>query len=125
VRRPVCRHPPPPLSRPGIFGIFLNLFNLIPITPLDGGRIAAAISPWLWAVGIAVIGILLYLHFNFLLVLIAVLCAYRLLRMRRADPDAMGSYFAVSPRRRWTMCGLYFALMAALALGMYFTKVEL
>src|ERR1700726_3466926 len=33
-------------------GFFLNLFNLIPITPLDGGRIAAAISPWLWAVGL-------------------------------------------------------------------------
>ena len=30
----------------------INLFNLIPITPLDGGRIAAGISTKLWAVGL-------------------------------------------------------------------------
>src|ERR1700691_577598 len=32
----------------GYFGFFINLFNLIPIVPLDGGRIVAAISPWFW-----------------------------------------------------------------------------
>lgn len=35
-------------------GFFLNLLNLLPIHPLDGGRIAAAVSRWLWAVGAAV-----------------------------------------------------------------------
>ena len=34
-------------------GFFLNLFNLIPIVPLDGGRAVAAIHPALWAVGLA------------------------------------------------------------------------
>src|SRR5476649_240067 len=29
-------------------GFLLNLFNLMPIGPLDGGRIATAVSPWLW-----------------------------------------------------------------------------
>ena len=33
-------------------GGLINLFNLIPITPLDGGRIAAGISTKLWAVGL-------------------------------------------------------------------------
>lgn len=33
-------------------GGMINLFNLIPITPLDGGRIAAGISTKLWAVGL-------------------------------------------------------------------------
>jgi Zn-dependent protease len=28
-------------------GFFLNLFNLAPISPLDGGRIVTALSPWL------------------------------------------------------------------------------
>jgi Zn-dependent protease len=32
-------------------GFFLNLFNLLPIVPLDGGWIAGAISPWLWLIG--------------------------------------------------------------------------
>lgn len=30
----------------------LNLFNLIPVFPLDGGWIAAAVSPRLWLAGI-------------------------------------------------------------------------
>lgn len=34
------------------FGFFLNLINLLPIHPLDGGRIVVAISRWLWVVGL-------------------------------------------------------------------------
>jgi Zn-dependent protease len=33
-------------------GLFLNLINLLPIHPLDGGRIAVAVSRWLWLVGL-------------------------------------------------------------------------
>jgi Zn-dependent protease len=36
----------------GFTGFFLNLFNLAPISPLDGGRIVAAIHPALWIVGL-------------------------------------------------------------------------
>lgn len=35
-------------------GFFLNLFNLIPVHPLDGGRIVVAITRWLWVVGLIV-----------------------------------------------------------------------
>ncbi|WP_088007878.1 site-2 protease family protein [Indiicoccus explosivorum] len=33
-------------------GAFLNLFNLLPVSPLDGGRIVASLSTALWGVGI-------------------------------------------------------------------------
>ena len=33
-------------------GFFLNLFNLLPVVPLDGGRAMAAMSPWMWFVGL-------------------------------------------------------------------------
>src|SRR5947209_964417 len=36
-------------------GFWLNLFNLTPVGFLDGGRIATALSPWLWVIGICVI----------------------------------------------------------------------
>lgn len=36
------------------FGFFINLFNLIPMSPLDGGRVAHAISKWMNVVGIVI-----------------------------------------------------------------------
>lgn len=33
-------------------GFFINLFNLIPLRPLDGGRVARIVSPQLWIVGL-------------------------------------------------------------------------
>lgn len=59
-------------------GLFLNLLNLLPIHPLDGGRIVTAISRWLWAVGL--IGgffIILYLR-AWIFMLIWVMFAWQL-----------------------------------------------
>src|SRR4051812_46088896 len=39
-------------------GCMLNLFNLIPISPLDGGRITAIISPKVWLVGVPLLAAL-------------------------------------------------------------------
>lgn len=36
-------------------GFFLNLFNLVPITPFDGGRIVAILSPRIWLIGAPVL----------------------------------------------------------------------
>jgi Zn-dependent protease len=33
-------------------GLFLNLINLLPIHPLDGGRIVTAVSRWFWLLGL-------------------------------------------------------------------------
>jgi len=33
------------------FGFFMNLFNLIPIVPFDGGRVLAAIDRRIWVIG--------------------------------------------------------------------------
>ena len=33
-------------------GFFLNLFNLLPVVPLDGGRAMAAMAPWMWLLGL-------------------------------------------------------------------------
>jgi Zn-dependent protease len=53
-------------------GFILNLFNLIPLSPLDGGRITSVVSPHVWLVGIpALVALFLYWP-SPLLILIAV-----------------------------------------------------
>ncbi|WP_240627429.1 site-2 protease family protein [Thermoflavimicrobium daqui] len=52
-----------------MIGFFLNLFNLIPVHPLDGGRIVVAITRWLWIVGL-VVGLALIIYLQSLLLLV-------------------------------------------------------
>lgn len=53
-------------------GFFLNLFNLIPLTPLDGGRALAAISPGAWVIGfLTLLGLMFMVGFTPLLLLAA------------------------------------------------------
>lgn len=40
------------------FGIFLNLFNLLPISPLDGGRILQSVGTWVRWVGLSLLMII-------------------------------------------------------------------
>jgi Zn-dependent protease len=101
-------------------GYFLNLFNLIPLSPLDGGRIASAISPWLWVVGFLVlVGLIASGSFNFILIFILIMAIPRLLTLFRPRDEATARYFELTPEQRWTMGIAYFALAGLLALGMH------
>ncbi len=55
----------------------LNLINLLPIGMLDGGRISAAITKWMWVFGGAVVVYKVTQQPNPLIVLIAVLAAFQ------------------------------------------------
>ena len=46
-------------------GFFLNLFNLAPVLPLDGGRAVGALSPAFWFLGIGLMVALVFLQPNF------------------------------------------------------------
>jgi Zn-dependent protease len=107
------------------FGFYINLFNLAPIGFLDGGRIVTALSPLLWIVGTCIIGLLMVLHFNFILLFIFITSLPRLFSLFRKKSAEELRYFEVASRQRWLMGGLYFGLAAFLTLGMMFTESEL
>ena len=90
----------------------LNLFNLIPCDPLDGGRIAAAISPRLWWVGSIVIGVLFIYTYNLFIFLILVFSLFRLWQTNDQDIDF--PYYHLTVAQRLTVGWWYFGLTIVL-----------
>ena len=103
-----------------LLGLYLNLFNLLPVSPLDGGRIVAAISRWLWIVGLAGLVGLFILHPNPFLLLIALIGGVETMaRFRgRHVTTARAGYYDVSMPERVTLAVLYFGLIALIAVTM-------
>jgi Zn-dependent protease len=88
----------------------LNLFNLIPCDPLDGGRIAVAISPHMWWLGsIVICGIFLYTY-NVFILIIFLFSLYRLWCNDSQDDI----YYQLSLRQRLTVLWWYLGLVAVL-----------
>jgi Zn-dependent protease len=56
-------------------GFVLNLFNLIAVVPLDGGHVAAVISPKIWIIGIPLLIALFLWRPNPLLITVTISCA--------------------------------------------------
>jgi len=99
-------------------GFFLNLFNMIPLSPLDGGRITAVLSPRIWLLGVPVLALMMWYRFSMILVLIAILAAPQVmqaLRYRSDSPEAQ-TYYAVSARVRWEYGFYYVVLLVFLAM---------
>jgi len=106
-------------------GYFLNLFNLMPVGFLDGGRIVTALSRWLWLPGFAMLLWFGWKFPNFIVWLIVIASLPRIYSLFRKRTEEERRYYEVTPTQRWTMSILYFGLIAALALGMYTAHNEL
>jgi Zn-dependent protease len=103
-------------------GFLLNLFNMIPISPLDGGRIAGAISRWIWVLGY-LIGVPLFITTGSpILLLILVLGVFTLYRMWKAP---VRGYYDIEPWRRIAMGTAYFVSLAIMVLGMAAADAQL
>ena len=107
-------------------GFFLNLFNLLPVVPLDGGRAMAAMAPWMWFVGFAAMIALAVIWPNPIILIIVVFAAFetwRRWKQRRAGGAAQEAYYRVSPRNRALVAVTYLALIALLVIGMNATHL--
>lgn len=97
-------------------GCFLNLFNLIPLLPFDGGRVSQVISPKLWLVGVPVLVALFIYRPSPMLVIVALLALPQLMKAWRggqqvADPN----YYITSVETRTTYAIAYLGLIIFLA----------
>jgi len=102
-------------------GFFLNLFNLLPVVPLDGGRAMAAMAPWMWFAGFGVLVALTLLLPNpiqLIITFFAALELYRRWQQRKSGSLEQAAYYRVSPRNRMLVATVYIGLVVLLVLGM-------
>ena len=108
-------------------GFFLNLFNLLPMLPLDGGRAMAAMAPWMWFLGFGAMVALFFVFPNPILILILLLGGfetYRRWKQRKQGEEGNAAYYEVSPAHRLAVAAVYVGLIAGLAVGMDLTFVD-
>ena len=102
-------------------GFLLNLINLVPLTPFDGGRAMAAMAPAMWFVGLGVMVALLLITGNtFLLIFIVLggMDVWRRWKLRSTRSLEQAAYYRVSPRARLLVGAVYLGLIAVLVAGM-------
>ncbi|HEX3629831.1 MAG TPA: site-2 protease family protein [Candidatus Dormibacteraeota bacterium] len=109
------------------FGFLINLFNLVPVTPLDGGRVLSLLSKWFNVAGLAIAaGLLLYetqtgTTFSpvlFLVLIFGAFSTFQRFRSTQLNP----AYYAVDAQTKVVIGSLYLALLLALGLGMLSTS---
>jgi Zn-dependent protease len=106
-------------------GFVLNLFNLIPVVPLDGGRAMAALSPVVWIAGLAGLIVVAVIYPSPILVLIVVFGAYESYRRWKSrNLPQNRTYYAIPGRTRALVAVVYLGLAAALSVGVAETFVS-
>ncbi len=104
---------------------FLNLFNMIPLSFFDGGRMTAAISPNFWLFGfVLVIALAVAFHWwSPILLLVVLLSVPRVIQAWRGTLDPR--YYAVPGNVRLGISCAYFGLLAVLLACLVFTRVSI
>jgi len=107
------------------FNFLLNLVNLIPVLPLDGGRAVGVLSPVVWIFGFVLMAALsILVPFMLFVVLIAVLLGGPELWRRwkaRNTPEGQ-AYHKIETRHRVMVGAVYVGLIVALTLLMAATS---
>ncbi|MHB1538162.1 MAG: site-2 protease family protein [Solirubrobacteraceae bacterium] len=103
-------------------GFLLNLFNLLPVVPLDGGRAMAAMAPVVWFLGFGAIVAAAFFFRNPFMILIALFAGYEVWRRwqhRSSRTLESAAYYRISRRTRLLVGAVYISLVVLLAIGMH------
>lgn len=99
-------------------GFLLNLFNLLPISPLDGGRIIGVISPKLWLLGLLGAVGLFYLTWSPIIALILILGSFQIYSSFKKPAAERAQYYSVPLGKRIGMGFAFLFLLAVTSIGM-------
>ncbi len=106
-------------------GFLLNLFNLLPMSPLDGGRIIGVLSPKLWILGLAGAIGLFYFTWSPVIALIIIMGSLQIYSSSKKSKTAKARYYNVSLLKRIAMGVAFLALLAVTSIGMLAMQVPL
>jgi Zn-dependent protease len=102
-------------------GFFLNLINLVPVVPFDGGRAMAAMAPVMWFIGLGALVALLVIvgnPFLLLFVFLGGMETWHRWKQRKTRSLEQAAYYRVSQRNRLLVGVVYIGLILVLVLGM-------
>ena len=101
-------------------GFLLNLFNLIPVVPLDGGRAVSALHPAFWFAGLFAIALLFFKYESPILLIVLVVACYELYRRwSRRNMPGYREYHSVTIPQRIGVATVYLGLVVLLVAGMH------
>ena len=102
------------------FGFMINLFNLLPIGSMDGGRWAGALSKYVGVAGVGLGGMIAYqgLVANPLFYIILLAGSYETFQKFYNPHLIPPNYYAITNVQRLTLTASYFGLIVALLMAM-------
>jgi Zn-dependent protease len=106
-------------------GFFLNLINLLPVLPLDGGRAMAVLGPKVWIAGILIaVAVAVVFLGPIMLLLIALLGGPELYhRFKNRNSEESRTFHSVPTRTKLAVGAVYLGLTAVLIIGVLETYV--
>jgi Zn-dependent protease len=106
-------------------GFFINLINLLPVLPLDGGRAMAVLGPKIWIAGILIaVAATVFVLGPFMLVFVLLLGGPELYhRFKNRNSDESRTFHAVPTRTKLAVGAVYLSLAALLVVGVAETYV--
>lgn len=101
-------------------GIILNLFNLLPILPLDGGRAVGVLSRWFWVVGfVGLIGLMFVWPSPIFLLILLFAAPEVWSRIRHKPTEEDENYYSAPLQERLAVGAAYFGLIFVLGFALY------